>query len=556
MCTSGNINNPGMAKKNLYFLLTVSAAILLIFYNLWVPSIWNPNEAFYAEAAREMLETGDFLVPHFNYEPRFQKPVLLYWLVSASYLIFGTSEFAVRIVSAVLASGTILITFLTGRLICKSTRGGLLSAVVLATSFEFNQAARYTSPEMPLLFFIAFALYAFLEGLTRSNRFWFYVSYVCMGLAVLTKGPVGVILPLLCIAVYLVVIRRWDVLSKIRLHCGIPIIIFIAAPWFLFMIHTFGEQYTSVVFGENVKRFMGGYGKSSNIFYYFSVLPWNFFPWFPFLIFASISFVKDFIRKNLDEKDVFIGVWFLVVFGFFSLSAGKLPPYLLPLFPAASVLVGRFFDSKIENEESSGKVLMLLALFIFLLIISAVVFLSLMLGLSSYSLISGLLFFFLPAVFIFKYRKPSGIFLSTGAAMLVFLFFFLSFILPHIEMKRPYRLIGDKINNYDPQKKSGFFALGYLPDNFPYYAKRQVRRLNNIDAVEFKNMAGPKIVMLRESDYLKAGNGIKKSCGVLDRFQLYTKSESRFLKLLLSLKSGKDFENYILLTCGTESNQH
>ncbi len=549
MYASGNINNSGMEKKNLHLLLTVSAAILLMFYNLWVPSIWNPNEAFYAEAAREMLETGDFLVPHFNYEPRFQKPALLYWLVSASYLIFGITEFAARIVSAVLASGTVLVTFLTGRLVCKSTRGGLLSAVVLATSFEFNQAARYTSPEMTLLFFTAFALYAFLEGLTRSNRYWFYASYVCMGLAALTKGPVGFILPSLCIAVFFVVTGRWDALSKIKPHYGIAIIVFIAAPWFLYMIHTFGEQYTSVVFGENVKRFMGEYGKSGNIFYYFSVLPWNFLPWSPFLVIASISFVKDYIRKDLNEKDIYIGVWFLTVFGFFSLSAGKLPPYLLPLFPAASVMAGRYFDRKIENEESSGKVLMLLSLFVFLLIISAVVSLSLTLGLSSYSLIAGLSSFSLPAVFILKDRKPSGIFLSTGVAMLVFLFFFLTFILPHIEMKRPYRLIGERINNYDPQKKSEFVSLGYLPDNLPYYAKRQVRRLKNINEIESKNMAGPKIVMLRESDYLKMDSSMKISCGILDRFQLYTKSESRFLKFIQSVKSGKDFDNFILLKC-------
>lgn len=541
---------PRIKDSHLFLLLV--ASILLLFYNLWVPSIWNPNEAFYAEAAREMLETGDFITPHFNYEPRFQKPILLYWLVSVSYLLLGISEFATRLVSVLLASGTIFITFLTGKFVCDSKRAGLLAAVVLATSFEFNQAARYTSPEIALLFFITLSLYAFLKGITESKNYWLYISYISMAFATLTKGPVGVVLPGMIIVVFIFLTGKWNILSKIKLHYGIILIGLIAAPWFLYMIYTYGEQYTSVVWGENVKRFLGSYGKSSNIFYYFSVLPWNFLPWFPFLIIAFIRSVRDFIGKKLNSETIFIGVWFLVVFCFFSFSKGKLPPYMLPLFPAASILIGKYFHERIEKESNANISFLLLSLFIATLIITAIFYLSSILGLKSSSLVTVLILLLLPALVILRNRKPSGIFVSISSAMLVFLFFFLSCVLPHVEMKRPYRLISEKVSNYDPQKSAKFISFGYFPYNLPYYAKCRIYNFKDLNTEEIRRTNTPKILMLDESDYAKLDDNTKNSCKILSRFQLYTGSESRFLRFIKSFKNGKDFNTFLLLSCDSE----
>jgi 4-amino-4-deoxy-L-arabinose transferase-like glycosyltransferase len=541
----------GKDKENWLLSLLLAIAILLFFYNLWVPSIWNPNEAFYAEAARETLESKDFLTPHFNYEPRFQKPILLYWFVSATYLLFGINEFTTRLVSAILALATVFVTFLIGKLVW-NRRAGLLSAVVLATSFEFNQAARYTSPEMTLLFFITLSLYAFLKGITESNKYWLYIGYICMGLATLTKGPVGFILPMLIITVFLILTKDWNVLSKIKLHYGIIIITLIAAPWFLYMIYTYGQQYISVIWGENVKRFMGEHSKSSTLFYYFLVLPWNFLPWFPFLIIAFASYTKDFIRKNLDKKAVFIAVWFLIVFCFFSLSKGKLPPYILPLFPAASILVGRYFDEQIEKRNQSEKLILFLSLLIVIVIIIAFVFLSSILELRPYILILGLVLLSLPTLVILKNMNPSVSFMSISSAMLVFYFLFLSFVLPTVEIKRPYRHISDIINKYDPQKKAELISYGYSPYSLSYYAHRRVHNLKNLKLVEIQKSSTPMILMLKESDYIQLDDRVKDSCKTIYQFQLYTKSESRFLKFILSLKSGRDFDTFLLLVCDSE----
>jgi 4-amino-4-deoxy-L-arabinose transferase-like glycosyltransferase len=525
----------------LYFL--TGTAIFLYFYNLWLPAIWSPNEAFYAEAAREMLESGNFLTPHFNYEPRFQKPALLYWLIAGSYSLFGISEFSTRIIPALLAFGSVLLTFLTGKLLWNK-RAGLLAAAVLATSFEFNQAARYTSPEIALLFFVTLSLFAFLKGLKSSPR-WFYLSYVAMALGVLTKGPAGAVLPMLVIGAYLLFTRKIKEVFKIKLHYGVIIILLIASPWFIYMVFTYGERYWSFLWGENFQRFVGKYGHSSSVFYYFSVIPWNFLPWSVFLIPALFLVIRDIFRRNLEENVLFIFLWFAAVFGFFSVSKGKLPPYMLPLFPALSLLIGKYFDSLMEKP--AGKLLQALSILISVITLAGFVFLSVLLGFKPLYLAMGLPLLFSPLTGLILYRKKSsGLFISVLSQMVLFYILFLTLVIPTVESVRSQKDLARVIKKYDPQKSSSLVSYGNFLNSIPFYAERKVEAVKNDDGLQ--NIPGPKLLMIKESDYEKQDTAFKASSTVLYRYRQYTQSESKFLKFLRGIRTGKDFENYLLVS--------
>jgi len=344
-------------------LLILSSFVLLYFYKLGVPSIWNPNEAFYAETPREMIERKDFLTPYFNYEYRFQKPVLMYWFVLPWYALLGYKEIAVRMVSAIAATWGVLVTYWLGKTIWNSKRSGLIAAIILASAFDYNSAARYASPEMLLTALITSSLVVFYKGYTDSTKYkslWYFLVYIICGFTTLTKGPIGIILPFLIITVFFLIKKDIQGLKKFISFKGLLIYLLISLPWYFFMIYRHGNEFYSVVFGENISRFLGKKGRPSSLFYYFTVLPWNFLPGSIFIIPAFI-WLKKVIKK--EDRILFPVVWFSVVFIFFSLSRSKLPPYIYSLFPALSIIIGGWIkmlwmDTQKRERYSYGYLLL------------------------------------------------------------------------------------------------------------------------------------------------------------------------------------------------------
>ena len=181
--------------------MAVAAALTLP--NLGAASLWDVDEGVNAEAAREMHEADTWVIPTFNFELRTAKPVLLYWLQRASYAAFGVSEWSARLPSAVAGWLTVLLTYeLARRMFGRPT--GLLAGVVLASAAEFCALAHAATPDATLLLFTTLTFYLFWVGHEDGGRSWWLPTAAACGLAVLTKGPVGVALPGLVVVLYLV----------------------------------------------------------------------------------------------------------------------------------------------------------------------------------------------------------------------------------------------------------------------------------------------------------------------------------------------------------------
>jgi 4-amino-4-deoxy-L-arabinose transferase-like glycosyltransferase len=352
-----------------HYLLLLATGAALSLPNLGAPSLWDIDEGHNAEAAREMLDSGNWLVPTFNFQLRDHKPPLLYWLQIASYERFGVNEFAARLPSALAALAAVLLTYELGRLMFGPTVG-LLAGLVLGSAAMFCAAAHFANPDSLLdgltlsTFFVFWLSMSCSASASRLNgRGWFVPAAIIMGLAVLTKGPVGLLLPTVAIGLFLLWSRRLRLLVDYRLALGVVAFILVAVPWYAWIAaETKGEFTRGFFLTHNFGRFLSPMENHRGpIYYYLIALLLGFAPWSPFLILAIIY---EFFRHRLPDESSpslldprssildpqppsslrFLACWLLVYLIFFSLSGTKLPNYILPIYPAVAILTGRFLN--------------------------------------------------------------------------------------------------------------------------------------------------------------------------------------------------------------------
>jgi 4-amino-4-deoxy-L-arabinose transferase-like glycosyltransferase len=367
-------------------LVVIFAAALVFFVNLGVPQLWDEDEPRNAACSREMLARGDWVVPTFNHELRTQKPVLLYWLMMASYSVFGVNEFAARLPSAILAVGTTLVTFHLGRILFNA-RVALLAGLMMATCLMFGVAARAATPDSCLIFFTTLSMLVFVWAVSRRHGAFgqqsprptsytdflpgrwidFLLLYAAMAVAELAKGPIGMALPLATIGLFLLVAHRAaGVASESRFSrvsglvhrfaatawsmrplTMVLVVGAIAAPWYVLVDIQTGGAWTRGFFGyENLARFQTAMeGHRGPVFYYILAILVGFFPW-SIVLPASVWFcVRDTLhRYGGHPGHLLLVCWAGLWIGLFSMAGTKLPSYVLPAYPALALMSAAFVD--------------------------------------------------------------------------------------------------------------------------------------------------------------------------------------------------------------------
>ena len=360
--------------------ILLALAGLLLFLGLGTLGLTDRDEGSNAEAAREMVETGNWISPTLNYEPRFAKPVFIYWLMSGAYRLLGESEFTARLPSAVFALALVLLQslFLT-RL--RGPEAGLLGGLMLILNVEMVAIGRLALTDSVLIFFTTLALYGFWLGLHAGDRehHYFWLFYVGMALATLTKGPVGVVVPLLAVVPYLTLARSWgDFRRRGFPLAGTLLSLALAVPWYATMLAIHGSRYTASAQADTIGRFLnviGGHG--GTVFFYVPVLLFGFFPWSAFLPVAIFQALKHWREARgegpeeksalapsplplasrppaLQELELFAALWVVGAFLFFSLSSTRLPHYIGPLFPASAILTSSYWSRCLRDPATPG----------------------------------------------------------------------------------------------------------------------------------------------------------------------------------------------------------
>ena len=325
----------------------LSLLVIVWFGNIEFRKLVKPDEGRYAEVPREMVASGDWLTPRLNGIKYFEKPPLQYWATATAYSAFGLHHWTARLWSALTGWLGIFVIWFTGRRLYGEP-AGILSALVAASTVLYVALAHINTLDMGLTFFMGSSLCAFLlaqrQGIPRKERkLWMALSWVAIAAAILSKGLVALILPGMTIFVYSLVQGDWRVWLRLDPLLGALLLAAVAAPWFVWVSAVNPEFPGFFFIHEHFTRFLThAHRRVESWWFFIPILLAGLLPW----TVTATAAVRQSWRAGAQatgfDSGRFLVVWFATVFVFFSLSGSKLPSYILPMFPAAALLIGRY----------------------------------------------------------------------------------------------------------------------------------------------------------------------------------------------------------------------
>jgi 4-amino-4-deoxy-L-arabinose transferase-like glycosyltransferase len=326
-------------------LLLLFGVGLLFFFKLGAAPLANPDEGRYAEIAREMLATGNWVVPQLNGMPYFEKPPLMYWAVAACIKGLGPGEWALRLMPALFGLGGVWLTYASMRRLY-DRRAGLMSAIVLATGVLYFAHARLLLLDMAVSVLMSATLFCFILAMEeppgRRRRGLFYGLYASAALATLTKGAIGVLVPGAIMFLWLLLFDGWKRLRPLYLPTGASLFLAIALPWHLLIARRHDGWAHFYFIHEHWERFTTTEHRRYEPWWFFiPIILLGLFPWTGFLWPAVCDAVAGgWARRRENATSWFLLTWAGFVFLFFSKSQSKLIPYILAVFPPLAGVIG------------------------------------------------------------------------------------------------------------------------------------------------------------------------------------------------------------------------
>lgn len=313
------------------------------------------DEGRYAEIAREMFTTGDWVTIRYNDLKYFEKPPLQMWGTALAYTLFGVGDWQARLFTAL--SGLIGIAFtMLAAARWWGKRVAVVSALVLASAPMWNVGAHFNSLDMGVAGCMTMALAALLlaqhpDASPAQRRGWMWACWAAMALAVLSKGLIGVVLPGFVLVVYTLVARDWALWKRLHLLTGLAVFFAVGAPWFVlisarnpefawfFFVHEHFQRFTSTV-----------HHRDAPLWYFVPLLVAGFLPWLAQLPGAArLTMARDQAAANGFRPTLLLGLWAVLIFAFFSVSNSKLPGYVFPIVPALAILAALVLEQADER---------------------------------------------------------------------------------------------------------------------------------------------------------------------------------------------------------------
>jgi len=329
----------------------------LYFWRLGLTPLEDFDEAYYAVGAREMLERGDFGTPYYNGELFLLKPILIYWVIAASFRLLGPTEFAARLPCAFLGTAIVLLTywFAANTL---NRRAAFLAGLALALNYLWIDIARDASIDIPLTAALTPAMFLFFLAsyAAPGRRRWCYLAaYPLVGLALLAKGPVPTGVVAVGLLAYLIAARRVGVtLMEGQLLPGLALLLAVAAPWYGYELRAYPEFWRIFFIGEHFGHIGGQLARDEPWWGNLRYLLVYFLPWAAFLPAAFIHAFRGGGGPQVRPTQVlrFSAWWSLAVIVFFSIPKSKLAHYLAPAFPPLAILVGAWLEAWLSRHKA------------------------------------------------------------------------------------------------------------------------------------------------------------------------------------------------------------
>jgi len=320
--------------------VAIFCLVALYFWGNGALAVTAPVEVNYAQTAKEMLAAGDYLSPQIYGNYWYDKPIFFYWELIAAFSVFGVTDFAARFFPALFAAVGLVMTYAFARRLYDE-RTAFWAAIILGTGVLYSFLAKLILTDMSLFVFFSGTLAAFFIGYYEREQKYFYIAYACAGLAVLTKGPIGLLLPGLVILVFLALARDLSALRRMCIPTGLLVFAAVCAPWYVYMYLTHGTDFVNTFLGiHNVLRAtVSEHAKWDVWYFYLGIYFLGMFPWsfaLPLALWRAWRF-----QPVIDVRAHFLLVWAVVVPVFFQFMATKYPTYSFPAFLPAAILTAR-----------------------------------------------------------------------------------------------------------------------------------------------------------------------------------------------------------------------
>lgn len=343
------------------FALIVLSYVFLILGNSLLPLTY-PDEVFYSGTAKEMMQQKTWGTPILFGQPQFEKPILTYWLLRISYAIFGVTNFGARFPAALFALLGVLAVYWLALVAYKNEKKAFLCAFILSSAGFYIGMARTVFTDMIFSVLILFSFASFFIGYTKPERktAGILLFFVFAALAVLAKGPLGFIIPLAAVFLFLLIRKELKFFLSVYFLWGFLLMLLIALPWYAIMIKKYGKVFIDEFFyNDHWRRLLEAEHPENDNWYFY---PFTIFACMaPWSIYVYMSFVYLFKRlrdKNTLPIYLFLSCWFLVTFVVFQVAHSKLTSYILPLFPVLAVLTGDFlFEAVVTHKKKYMRVL-------------------------------------------------------------------------------------------------------------------------------------------------------------------------------------------------------
>jgi 4-amino-4-deoxy-L-arabinose transferase-like glycosyltransferase len=349
------------SKTAQYLLAAVFIVFSLLVLNL--RTLIPPDEGRYAEMAREMLLSGDWVTTRLNGIKYFEKPPLHTWMSAVSFALFGIGDWQARLWNGVCGIVGVLMVSYTGRRVFGG-RAGLYAALVLGSTLFWAAASQFNSLDLPVAATMALALCALLiaqqdDADMAKRRRWMLVCWAAMALSLLAKGLIGIVLPGGVLFIYALVSGDRGIWRRLHPVTGLLVFLLLALPWFLLVAARNPEQPQFFFIHEHWDRFFLKTHHRDGPWYYFLLLllPAT-MPWLATLP-ASLAAARKRVEGRLQPARLLL-VWTIFILVFFSYSSSKLPGYMLPVFPAMALLAGVYLDRASRNAALSAPALLVI----------------------------------------------------------------------------------------------------------------------------------------------------------------------------------------------------
>jgi 4-amino-4-deoxy-L-arabinose transferase-like glycosyltransferase len=340
----------------------------LFFFGLAYFGLLGADEPRYAQVAREMLARHDWITPTLGGQPWLEKPPFFYWQAMLAFSVFGVSDWAARLPSAIDASLMVISVYLFLRRFRPVLPEGfqLDGALMTASASGIIGFARAASTDMPLAATFTVAMLAWYAWYESANKRYLALSYFCLGLATLAKGPVGPFLAAAIVGVFLLAKGDYKLLLRTCWLPGIGLFFLTALPWYIAVQMRNPNFFRVFILEHNLGRFGSNlYHHTEPFWYYIPVVLLGLVPWTMFVISALVETVRAWWKEREqafhfgDALSIFLVIWLMVPVLFFSFSVSKLPGYIVPALPAGALLLAEYIRRHTTNGDRPNPLLII-----------------------------------------------------------------------------------------------------------------------------------------------------------------------------------------------------